>query len=65
MQVNSTLNVTSQYVPHIDKIGYMAALYQAQGVSYNFVVVQKSGKKTGEVIFDDNKDFIRYYHYKT
>ena len=34
-----TLRTTSQYVPHIDKVGLITAFCQVQGISYKFVAV--------------------------
>ena len=53
---------TSQCVPHTDKAGLITAIYQVQGISYNFVAVQDPAS---EVQFEtDDDDYIRYEHYK-
>ena len=59
-----TLAKTSQYIPHIDKIGKITAFYQVQGISYNFVAVQAIKSKDNAVKFETNDDYKRYKHYK-
>ena len=59
-----TLNKTSQYIPHVDKLGFITAFYQVQGISYNFVAVQDVKSKDNEVKFETSDDYKRYRHYK-
>ena len=59
-----TLAKTSQYIPHIDKIGKITAFYQVQGISYNFVAVQDVKSKDNKVKFETSDDYKRYRHYK-
>ena len=59
-----TLNKTSQYIPHVDKLGFITAFYQVQGISYNFVAVQDITSKDKEVKFQSDDDYARYVHYK-
>ena len=44
LQDADSIDLTCQYVPHIDKTGTIAAFYQLTGVSYNFVAVQTNTK---------------------
>ena len=59
-----TLQTTSRYIPHIDKLGRITAFYQVQRVSYNFVAVQDLPSKDNAVKFKMDNDYIRYMNYK-
>ena len=47
-----TLHKTSQYIPHVDKLGLITVFYKVQGISYNFVAVQDIKSKDNAVTFN-------------